>query len=129
MHEYNIAFIIVIILIFILSINFCYDSLMTSPGKNWSLSNQPKVIILWFYRDGCGHCDRMKPAWDAFAANLPDGVGAEKIDAAKYKEMARDFRVEGVPHIVKVVGDKRIIYSGDRSTADFIKFAGEIVPK
>ncbi|MGL5936413.1 MAG: protein disulfide isomerase family protein, partial [Cetobacterium sp.] len=128
MENFGIFIVIIVVILFILSSNFCYNMIMGGSSKTWSQTNQPKVIMLWFYRDGCGFCDRMQPAWDDFVQNLPDGIAAEKIDAARYREMAADFRVESVPHIVKVVSDKRIIYSGDRSAEDFSKFAMEQIP-
>lgn len=93
------------------------------PGSR--AKSQSAVVILWFFRPDCGHCTRMSDAWDEFASALPADVAIEKINVTENQELSEDFRVQGVPHIVKVEGDKRTIYSGDRSASDLLKFSNE----
>jgi thiol-disulfide isomerase/thioredoxin len=129
MESFGIVIAIVIIILFLYGVNMCSSIFSSETPREKLLRLQPKVIILWFFRPGCGHCDRMEAAWKKFASNLPADVAVEKINVMENPDMAEDFRVEGVPHIVKVVNGKRIIYSGDRSAEDFLKFALEPEPK
>lgn len=81
--------------------------------------------LIWFFRPGCGHCTRMNPAWDEFVKQAPSEVEVVKINTQENPDMARDFEVEGVPHIVKVTDNVRVVYRGDRTAAGFLKFVME----
>ena len=81
------------------------------------------ATIIWFHRPDCGFCVKMEPEWQKFRKMAPSNILLKKINIRDYPDMADDFGVEGVPFIVKVVGKKRVVYKGDRSAGDLLKFA------
>ena len=87
--------------------------------------NKDKITIILFYRDGCGFCEKIEPEWNKFKTMVGPNIEIKKIDSMENTDMASDFNVVGVPHIVRVQGTKRYVYSGDRSAEDLLRFANE----
>ena len=81
--------------------------------------------ILWFYRDQCGYCKQMEGEWERFANMAPKHVELKKINTADpaNQQMARDYGVQGVPHIVKESRGQKVVYKGPRKAADFLKWS------
>lgn len=106
--------IIMFAVVLILVIMYCvYRSMPTKPHRK----------IYWFFRKGCGHCTRMESAWEKFAKMCPAYIDIEKINTSENQTMADDYGVDGVPYIVKVEGNMRTVYTGDRSAEDLYSFA------
>jgi thiol-disulfide isomerase/thioredoxin len=109
-----VAFIIVILIIVI---HFTVHKSGTSGNMK----------LIWFFRKGCGWCSRMEPEWNRFL-QMPNrqDLQIEKISTIENPEMAKDFGVSGVPHIVKVTNmGERIVYEGDRSAESLYKFSNK----
>ena len=83
--------------------------------------NTNKSKIIWFFRPGCGHCDNMTSEWSKFVAGKPP-IETEKINTQLNPAMAAEYGVMGVPHIVKETDGVRVVYTGDRTSEDFLKF-------
>ncbi len=83
------------------------------------------TTIIWFYSPNCGYCRQMHADWDKFEEMCPRYIMLKKVNIDTNREMARNFQVDGVPHIVKVRNNNRIVYDGDRSCEDLLKFAME----
>ena len=83
--------------------------------------------IIWFYRPGCGYCTRMNDEWEKFAAQAPSYIQLYKINVSnpKYVQMANEYDVTGVPHIVKEKNGRRTVFKGQRTASEFYKFAME----
>jgi thiol-disulfide isomerase/thioredoxin len=48
-----------------------------------------KTRMIWFYRDDCGHCVRMKPEWNKFESIYNGAnVTIEKINIYEYADFA-----------------------------------------
>lgn len=84
-----------------------------------------KVTVMWFYSESCGHCTNMSGAWDEFVGMKPEGVELKKINTATNQALSQEYRVDGVPFIVREINGERIVYQGDRSAKDLYKFAIE----
>lgn len=81
-----------------------------------------KIAIIWFHRPGCGYCTQMEPEWERLQTMVPTSVDLKKVNTIEQPAMASDFGVNGVPFIVKVVGNNRQVYNGNRSAEDLLKF-------
>ena len=90
-------------------------------------NNSKQIIVYWFHRPGCPHCDNMKHAWQMLKKELPPKYLLKDINTSlpRNNELADKYKVEGIPHIVKVKGSKYVVYSGDRSTSDMKKWVIE----
>lgn len=85
--------------------------------------SMPKRKMYWFYSKTCGHCTRMEPAWEKFAAMCPAYIDVQKINTAENQQMAQDYGVNGVPYVVKEEAGRRDVYEGDRTAQDLYNFA------
>jgi thioredoxin-like negative regulator of GroEL len=94
-------------------------------GNTISCFSSSNKTIIWFYRPGCGHCTNMSPEWDKFtilAKNLD--IQLQKVNTVENPKMAAEFKVNGVPYIVKVVnGVQTAVYQGNRTAPDLLLFA------
>lgn len=129
MDQNYVLSVVVVIVIFYYITKYMYDTYCpVSPAymaaHSQSMTSSPDVTIMWFYRDTCGHCTRMAPAWKEFANQCPSDIVLRKINTEEYPQMAKDYGVDGVPYIVKEYSNKqRVVYQGDRSAKDLYTFA------
>lgn len=83
-----------------------------------------------FYSPRCGWSQKFMPNWNKVAEALKSKahITAKAIDATqdeKNKNLAFYYQIKGYPTILLVTPDKKIQYSGDRSTPDLLKFVEE----
>jgi thiol-disulfide isomerase/thioredoxin len=83
-------------------------------------------VLIWFYRPGCGHCDRMTGEWEKFIKmqNRAD-LRLEKINTLENPKMAEQFGVFGVPYIVRVNNCIQTVYNGDRTAESLFAFSNQ----
>ena len=114
-------------------------ALRVSPeGFDGKPSGPPPVQarLVFLHMDGCGHCDRFKPQWDAFDSQYGDGLKASGVVLESYERAdpeASEFKgsVNGYPTVllVKVPAGSAspIVFQGDRTPeglAGFLKDNG-----
>jgi|SRR3972149_7112237 len=99
------------------------------PGKDFEFtkgSGAPAIVL--FYSNGCPHCKKMMPAWDALVDILgkEENLDAIAISAADNMKEAQYNKIMGYPTIrfypEGYPSDKFIVYSGDRSTESLLSF-------
>ncbi len=97
-------------------------------------SDEPMVILV--YRDTCGFCEMMKPAWIAFSPEaVTKGVHVVNIDSSVLDAVPSQGKSEFVnslkksfegfvPFVMKMKGpNDHAVYNGNRTPEDFAKFA------
>ena len=57
------------------------------------------IWFLEFYAPWCGHCKKLEPIWNEFAAKIGGQVKVGKVDATVETELAKRFGVRGYPQI------------------------------
>lgn len=102
---------------------------LTSSNFKDLVENPNKNVFLLMYASWCGHCQRMKPEWQALAKDFPeDGETViAMIDADKERAVARAYEVKGFPTIkLFTKKDKSgIPYQGQRTKEDFKDFLNQ----
>ena len=79
------------------------------------------VTVYFFHRSSCPHSVKMYDEWDKFynKAKYSGDITAYKISTESTnpndKALIKDFKIRGVPHIVKVKNNMRTKYTGERS--------------
>lgn len=102
-----------------------YQSLNNTYKIKPQIQNNPsndKIVVYWFFRNGCPHCDNMKESWNKLkSGNLPSNYTLIEVDTAleKNNKLSEKYGVNGVPHIIKTTSNGYYkVYSGDRSSSD-----------
>ena len=65
-------------------------------SENFENNGQKKVV--YFYMDGCQHCDSFSPIWDEFVKISP--LPTHKIESANAGEMMNTYNISGFPTIL-----------------------------
>ena len=63
-----------------------------------NFENDGKKKVVYFYMNGCPHCDSFSPIWDEFkqTSKLP----THKIESADAGEMMSKYKISGFPTII-----------------------------
>ena len=84
------------------------------------------LVVYWFHRPGCPHCDNMKSDWESVEKQMAgSSITLKRIDTSKpqHKKLAKNFGVDGVPQIIKVTPNgMRAEYDGDRTSDNIIEW-------
>ncbi|RWS16392.1 Protein disulfide-isomerase A4-like protein [Dinothrombium tinctorium] len=96
------------------------------------VTDNPRNVLIEFYAPWCGHCQKLEPIYLQLAqhyASKRDKISIAKIDATSndYPEI---YNVSGFPTIYYVSHknkSKPILYNGDRSLSDLIKFVDQMI--
>jgi thioredoxin 2 len=64
--------------------------------------NSALPVLVDFYSTTCGPCHLMHPILERLAARRAGQVAVVRINVENYPELAREFRVQGVPTFVVV---------------------------
>lgn len=89
------------------------------------------VTVIFYFMEGCFHCDNMKPAWHKFEKMYENDENntIAMVESNHIQHLEDKPYIVGFPTIYKYGNNHPIEYSGDRSTKSFVKFAGIKTPK
>jgi hypothetical protein len=91
--------------------------------------NSETCKIYWFHKNECKNCTEMKNDWEMAEKKLQStSIKMISIDAnePQNKKMRANFKIDTVPHIVKVFSDgTRSVYKGVRKCDDILEWAYE----
>lgn len=97
-------------------------------SKNFkSTIESGKNGMVKFFQPWCGHCTRMKPAWDELADKAHPSVFIADVDCSKESELCAENDVKGYPTIYYYTngGRTRESYSGGRDIVDLESFVND----
>ncbi|KAJ5078428.1 protein disulfide isomerase [Anaeramoeba ignava] len=101
--------------------------------KNWDeiVLDKSKDVMLKIYADYCGHCKKMAPAYLELGEKLAEveTLTIAEIEGAK-NDVGDNVDLQGFPTVLMFPADNKenpIVYSGDRSFEDMLKFVQENV--
>ena len=85
--------------------------------------------IYWFHKTECKFCNEMEHEWGLVENKLRNtSIKIIRIDVnePQNKKMRANFKIDTVPHIVKVFPDgTRSVYKGNRTCSDITEWAYE----
>mmetsp|Transcript_53578 Transcript_53578/g.96243 ORF Transcript_53578/g.96243 Transcript_53578/m.96243 type:complete len:585 (-) Transcript_53578:39-1793(-) len=96
-------------------------------AENWKEHTGGKIAFVKFFAPWCGHCKKIKPAWDRLMLDFKDSttaVVAEVDCTANGKSLCTANGVKGYPSLMwGKAADPLKPYNGQRSYEDFRRFA------
>lgn len=119
-------------LLFMLSIIafFFFNKSVENLGNFGSFGNDVSKLqndksekkIVYFYMEGCGHCEDFTPIWDNFKKTSP--IPAYKIEATADDAMLKKYNISGFPTIVLLDGKNDLIktLNGERTLESLNSF-------
>lgn len=89
------------------------------PGETWFIK---------FYVQGCKHCERLAPMWEALAQHLHKSgstVLVGEVDCTAHNGIGRTFGVERFPELLLIDSSGSVhTFSGRRGLPLMLQFAG-----
>lgn len=87
------------------------------------LGGKNKREMLLLHMDGCPHCVKMMPDWEAAKDENPTDVVMNDYERSEKKgeEMSKKHNVSGFPTILLLNGENSTVYNGDRTKEGFIE--------
>jgi len=81
------------------------------------LLTSSKPVAIFFYLDGCPHCETMEPAWSELEKETP-GVDFVKVESAS---VPAELGISGFPKFVKISGGKEVASVNGEVSKDELK--------
>ncbi|XP_078661185.1 uncharacterized protein LOC144905411 isoform X1 [Branchiostoma floridae x Branchiostoma belcheri] len=98
---------------------------LTAESFDQFVADHNSVLVM-FYAPWCGHCKRMKPAFEEAATILKSELPTAKLaalDATQFRDIGTKYEVRGYPTILYFKnGQKEFKYTMGRATQDLVKF-------
>lgn len=115
----------------ILSILLASANAIELTEDTWESNTAGKAVFVKFFAPWCGHCKRMKPAWDELMKDFKDSdtVLVADVDCIEAgKSLCEKVGVKGFPTIKYGSPDDLQDYQGSRDHPDLLKFAENLKP-
>ena len=98
--------------------------------ESWDAAVSGKTVFVKFFAPWCGHCKKMKPAWDKLMEEYEDShILVADVDCIKDgKALCDKVGVQGFPTIKYGDPDNLEAYQGGRDYETLSKFAEVLTP-
>lgn len=116
---------------FILSALIASANAIELTQDTWEDKTVGKAVFVKFFAPWCGHCKRMKPAWDSLMEDFEgsDSILVADVDCIEDgKSLCEKVGVKGFPTIKYGSPDDLQDYQGSREHPELVKFAETLKP-
>jgi protein disulfide-isomerase-like protein len=99
---------------------------------NWDEMTAGKTVFVKFFAPWCGHCKKMKPAWDSLMAEYEshETILVADVDCINAgKDLCSQNGVKGFPTVKWGSADALEDYKGGRDSSALKNFASELGPQ
>lgn len=81
-------------------------------------------MLVYFYMNGCPHCDRFSPEWDKFSKGAK--IKTKKVEAGEMSPEHQKLGIDGFPTVMLLgpKGPKK--YTGERTAGALNKFISSL---
>jgi len=100
--------------------------------ENWDEMTTGKTVFLKFYAPWCGHCKKMKPAWDSLMSEYEshETILVADVDCINSgKELCTTHGVKGFPTVKWGAPSALEDYKGGRDASSLQKFTSDLGPQ
>jgi thioredoxin-related protein len=113
-----IAVVIIIIIIILIVLFTNRIKLQENYSNLGGLYKDDKIIF--FYRENCIHCNNMKSEWIKFRNSSNKNI--VEVDISKHPNIANEYNINGVPHIIKIKSGIITEFNGPRTAKELENF-------
>jgi len=89
----SILFIVALLIIF-----YYFNKYVLTNMNVENFENDGKKKVVYFYMNGCPHCESFSPIWDEFTQTSP--LATHKIESADAGAMMTRYNISGFPTII-----------------------------
>jgi thiol-disulfide isomerase/thioredoxin len=110
------ASILFIVALLIIIVYYFNKDIFTNMNVE-NFENDGKKKVVYFYMNGCPHCDSFSPIWDEFKKTSP--LVTHKIESADAGTMMSKYKISGFPTILLLDENNNKLkeLEGDRTIA------------
>jgi thiol-disulfide isomerase/thioredoxin len=93
-----------------------FELFNSSPSPS-AMTSDNSTKLVYFYMNGCGHCNKFTPTWDKFCSANSSSIKTYKFEQAQVKEQITTYAISGFPTILLLDKNNAKIdeYNGERS--------------
>jgi thiol-disulfide isomerase/thioredoxin len=93
-----------------------FELFNSSPSPS-AMTSDNSTKLVYFYMDGCGHCNKFTPTWDKFCSANSTSIKTYKFEQAQVKKQITTYAISGFPTILLLDKNNAKIdeYNGERS--------------
>ena len=94
--------------------NFDMFSSASSPD---AMTSDESTKLVYFYMNGCGHCNNFTPIWDEFCSANSTTIKTYKFEQSQVQEQIRSYNISGFPSVLLLDENNAKIdeYNGQRT--------------
>tara|TARA_Y100001958_G_C21243007_1_gene571592 strand:- start:3773 stop:4222 length:450 start_codon:yes stop_codon:yes gene_type:complete len=122
-------FTLIYLLVGIVIICYAYQVLMNNKNNRGNgygviegLTN--KKSLVYFHMNGCGHCKRFMPEWDAFEKSYHGPISVRKVESDEDKALVSSLNISGYPTVLLLDGQNKKLdeFNGERTQKALTEF-------
>ena len=105
---------VIVTLLYLFKINFGIENFENEKSKK----------LVYFYMNGCGHCEKFSPIWEKFSNNNKSSIKTYKLERTEAGDKIKKYDVKGFPTILLLGENNEKIkeYDGSRTEDALIQF-------
>ncbi len=92
---------------------------INSSNFEQEVTNSDKPVLLDFWASWWGHCVELLPTIEALAGEAND-IKICKVNVDEAPELARKYKVMGIPSLIAIKDDKEIKVTGVKSKEEIL---------
>ncbi|MBP2667245.1 MAG: thioredoxin [Firmicutes bacterium] len=82
--------------------------IVTKDNFKASVLESPNPVLLDFFANWCGHCQKLLPLLDEVAVELDGKVGIMKVNVDENRDLAQKFDIKGLPTMILFKGGSEV---------------------
>lgn len=82
--------------------------IVTKDNFRESVLESPNPVLLDFFANWCGHCQKLLPLLDEVAVELDGKVGIMKVNVDENRDLAQKFDIKGLPTMILFKGGSEV---------------------